>query len=102
MKFNLAQPCTGCPFVVGNSINRQLNKRQLKGIVKSIRGGNTFTCYKSLGKSTEENEHCAGAMIFLERENRPNQEMEIARQCGDYVREDLDQAFPNLMLNANY
>lgn len=38
--------------------------------------------------------HCAGALIFLEKRNRPNQMMRIAERTGSYDRRTLDMKAP--------
>lgn len=84
MKFDLKSPCVDCPFVKGGSANLTLRPGRLEEIVRDIRKDMSFTCHKTLGKASSEQQHCGGALIFLEKENLPNQMMRIAERIGLY------------------
>lgn len=90
MKFDLKKPCKDCPFIKGSSTNRSLVEGRLEGIVNDIRSDMSFTCHKTLGLPKSDQQHCAGAMVFLEREDRPNQMMRIAERLNLYDRHKLD------------
>lgn len=92
MKFDLKTPCKDCPFIKGSSTNTTLPDERLDQIVSDIRHGMSFTCHKTLEKPSCEQQHCAGAMIFLEREERPNQMMRIAERVRsyDYTKLNMD------------
>ena len=60
-----------------------------------------FPCHKSAEevqdddgfsefRATEGSVHCAGALIFLEKRNRPHQMMRICERLGFYDRRKLD------------
>lgn len=66
-----------------------------------IREQRTFSCHKlnepgddGEMHETANSQHCAGALIFLERLNRPNQMMRIAERFGMYDRTKLDMDAP--------
>lgn len=84
MKFDLKTPCKDCPFIKSSSTNMTLAEGRIEEIVDDIRDGMTFTCHKTLEKPKNEQQHCGGALIFLEKENRPNQMMRIAERIGVY------------------
>jgi hypothetical protein len=84
MRFDLKTPCKDCPFIKGSSTNTTLAEGRLEGIVDDIRNDMTFACHKTLEKPKSEQQHCGGALIFLEKENRPNQMMRIAERFGKY------------------
>ena len=42
--------------------------------------------------ATEKSVHCAGALIFLEKRNRPHQMMRICERLGLYDRRKLDMS----------
>ena len=90
MKFDLKTPCRDCPFITGSSTNISLAKGRIEGIVKDIREDLSFTCHKTLELPEMDQQHCAGAMIFLEREENPNQIMRIAERIGLYDYKKLD------------
>lgn len=89
MKFNLKKPCKDCPFLKGSSTNITLDEERLDGIVSDIRNDMSFTCHKTLELPSREQQHCAGTLVFLERENNPNQMMRIAERIGIYDRTKL-------------
>lgn len=92
MKFNLKKPCKDCPFVKGSSTNTTLAEGRLDGIVHDILHDASFVCHKTLEKEWNEQEHCAGALIYLERQKRPNQIMRIAERIGLYNYKQLASA----------
>lgn len=87
MNFNLKKPCKECPFIKGSCTNITLREGRLEEIVKDIRSDMSFICHKTL--DNKEKEHCGGALIFLEKENNPNQMMRIAERIGLYDRHKL-------------
>lgn len=69
--------------------NKSLSKGRLEGIINDIRNDMSFTCHKTLDLQSQQQQHCAGAMVFLEREGRPNQIMRIAERMGRYNHKEL-------------
>lgn len=104
MKFDLPRPCKNCPF--RSDIKGYLTKKRVREIIDGItREQATFSCHKSNDFETGEDgwsetvetsktQHCAGALIFLERLDRPNQMMRIAERLGMYNRSKLDMDSP--------
>ena len=92
MNFNLKKPCEKCPFRtdVDPYITYGSALEKLKGITE---GQGTFTCHKTLRKSDSDQEHCGGALIFLESIEQSNQMMRISERLGlyDYKKLDMDQ-----------
>lgn len=91
MRLDLRAPCAECPF--RSDIRPYLHPDRARGITDAIlRDGVTFTCHKHLnGESDEDKErytpapddqHCAGAMILLQKMDRPNQIMQVASRLG--------------------
>ncbi len=104
MKFDLKRPCKDCPFLEGKDY---LTRARAAEIARGITDGQaTFSCHKL--NSFEDNEytgetdvvegenaqHCAGALILLERIERPNQLMRIMERIGVYDRRKLDMDAP--------
>lgn len=93
-ELNMKKPCKDCPFLKGSSTNRTLHPHRIAGIIEDIRNDKSFTCHKTLPyygeKSAKKEEHCAGALIMLEKEDNPNQIMRIAERVGMYDRTKLD------------
>jgi len=108
MKFDLVRPCAQCPFrrdvapflTVGRVV-------ELEDAL--VRQQQTFACHKTVDYDNESDEHdedgepidfsddeqhCAGAMILLEKLDKPNQMMRIAERIGRYDREKLDMNAP--------
>lgn len=92
MKYGLTTPCDQCPFL--KKMKRGFTMRRLYDLI----GNGSVHCHKT-GKhdeesgdfvATENSHHCAGALIFLEKRNQPNQMMRIAERLGFYDRTRLD------------
>lgn len=90
MKFDLKTPCKDCPFIKGSSTNTTLAEGRLESIVADIRVGMSFTCHKTLELPSTKQQHCAGALVFLEKEENPNQMMRIAERIGFYDHKKLN------------
>lgn len=93
--FKLKKPCKGCPFLKDSPTG--LHKDRLPSIVDDLINDHVFHCHKTIDYSnqfdeetgeinqyTEKNQFCAGAMIFLEKMERPNQMMRIGERMGHY------------------
>lgn len=88
MKFNMKKACKECPFLKGSSTNVTLAKGRIEGIVHDmLHNDSSFICHKTLDKPSMEQEHCAGALAYLEKRNRPNQMMRIAERIGTYDKD---------------
>lgn len=93
--FKLKKPCKDCPFLKNSPIG--LSEDRLPSIVDDLINDHVFHCHKTVDYSkqfdeeagnishyTEKNQFCAGAMIFLEKLERPNQMMRIGERMGHY------------------
>ena len=106
MRFNLYKPCDSCPFLKSDKGCRLTVDR-----VKEIAGmmlqsqGSTFACHKTTFEVEDDegesdmaagakSKHCAGALIFAEKNGNATQTMRIMERIGEYKRhkfmEDLD------------
>lgn len=91
MKFSLKKPCVDCPFLEGSSTNCTLSEGRLEEIKHDILYNDmSFTCHKTLDKPSREQQHCAGALAYLEVRNRPNQIMRIAERIGLYDKNKIE------------
>ena len=94
MKYNMTKPCDACPFLEGSRFT-DLRLREL------CRG--EFPCHKASDivedsdgveeyrqKPNGKTPHCAGALIYLEKRNRPHQMMRICERIGVYARTKLN------------
>lgn len=105
MFFKLKRPCKNCPFLKEGGV--PLAKGRLEGIIEDIGEKDMdFTCHKTIDYSSqmveteegeetfvrdyERNQHCAGALIYLEKMNRPNQAMRLGERLGLYNRFELE------------
>lgn len=84
MKYTQTTPCKECPFL--KSMAKGFTLKRLNEFASG-----QFPCHKS-AEMNDENEyvatdksvHCAGALIFLEKRNKPNQMMRISERRGMY------------------
>lgn len=99
MKYTLSSPCDQCPFLA-----RMAHGFSIERLEQFARG--EFHCHKT-GEFTEpnidggsearplpESLHCAGALIYLERQGRSHQMMRIAERLGLYDRSKLNMDAP--------
>lgn len=98
MTYDLHKPCGNCPF--RNDRAGYLNPARVTEIGEAL-VRSEFPCHKTTvstddGQSavTPESKHCAGALILLEKTNRPSQMMRISERFGMYDRRKLDMDAP--------
>lgn len=101
--YGLVRPCAKCPF--RNDITPYLTKGRVREIERSLVRAE-FSChettYKTGGEQTEDGDyvrsgqevHCAGALILLEKLERPSQMMRIAERLRMYDRSKLNMEAP--------
>lgn len=58
-------------------------------IASDLLGDRTFTCHDDIDKPESRRQHCAGALIILDKLEQPNQMMRIMGRLGDYRPEEL-------------
>lgn len=100
MKFTMTKPCTKCPF--RTDVVPYLNRARVEEIAHSIADlDQSFPCHKTTEFDGDgeyipqsEEQHCAGAMILLEKYENPNQLMRIAERIGCYDMQKLDMDAP--------
>jgi hypothetical protein len=94
MRYNLHTPCDACPFLRGTFFTT----RQLKEFASG-----EFPCHKQADLDANGNfvekdhnmtNHCAGALIYLEKRQQPHQMMRIAERLGLYDYRQLDMQAP--------
>jgi hypothetical protein len=99
MKFDLRRPCDNCPF--RSDIKFPLEVERVEEIIHSItRLDQTFACHKTTRHGDDgecirhsKEQHCAGALILLEKTENPNQMMRISERLGFYDRHNLDMNY---------
>lgn len=102
MYFNLRRPCKHCPF--RTDIPPFLTRDRAIEIAMSLTDQDgTFQCHKTIDHddetgdyipTSEHEEHCAGALIILEKLNQPNQLMRVAERLLFYDHTKLDMQSP--------
>lgn len=107
MRFDLTKPCGNCPYRTDRPF--YLCPERTAEILDAITDGQqTFACHKTVdydaedddeesagdGRHTTKTQHCAGALILLEKLERPNQMMRIAERLGLYDRRKLKMDAP--------
>lgn len=97
MKYTLTTPCDGCPFLLGSGFT-------FGSLTQHARG--EFGCHKACKLDDEtgnfepldKTPHCAGALIFLEKQNKPHQMMRI---CERLTGKDGRPMYDASKLNMN-
>jgi len=102
MNFTLTAPCGNCPFRT-DCLDGWLGEDRAEEIAMAItQGDKTFSCHKTNDFDEDENgetiinenDHCAGALIMLEKMDQPNQMMRIAERLNMYDRFKLKMDSP--------
>lgn len=87
--FDLKRPCAQCPF--RTDIKPYLRAARAQEIVDAmVEHDGAFPCHKTIehneegeGVMSRSSQHCAGALILLEKIDKPNQVMRtFERFCG--------------------
>lgn len=96
----MTKPCKRCPF--RTDVKPYLTTPRVEGILDTItHQQGTFTCHNTVKSDdyddqnvTDEEQHCAGALILLEHIEKPNQMMRIMERFGGYDAAKLDMDSP--------
>lgn len=95
MKYDMRRPCDNCPFLREGGIRLTRGRvREIAGMM--LAGGpGDFPCHKTTVDAEDEDgacdravtpdsKHCAGALIFAEKNGTPTQMMRICERIGMY------------------
>ena len=99
-KWHNAKPCHNCPF---KKNMRYLRAERVDEIEASLKDGGVFHCHKTVditsedSKVTPDSQHCAGALILLEKLGTPSQAMLFGRMIGVYDPYLLDKNNPDVV-----
>lgn len=94
MHYKMTTPCDECPFLKESGFTLHSLKQHSRG---------EFPCHKQcdlddegnfVEKPNDKSAHCAGALIFLEKQNAPHQMMRINERIGRYDHTKLDMDAP--------
>lgn len=93
MEYTMTKPCDQCPYLIGSGFTWQQLVDHASG---------EFPCHKACKVDDEgdfvprsaKTPHCAGALIFLEKQNRPHQMMRICGRLGVYDWRKLNMRAP--------
>ncbi len=99
MQYSMTTPCPECPFLIGSGFTYESLEEHASG---------EFACHKACDIDEDEDSetsgcyvprsdktpHCAGALIFLELQNRPHQMMRICERLGLYDMRKLNMSAP--------
>lgn len=97
--YDMTSPCPKCPF--RSDIPAFLTAARVREIEESLKRAE-FPCHQTLDYETDDGEpvetkntkHCAGALILLEKLERPSQMMRICERIGLYDRRKLKMDAP--------
>lgn len=100
--YGMTSPCPKCPF--RNDIPGYLTPARVTEIERSLVNAE-FPCHLTTNLDDQDEDeqfyyptgdevHCAGALILLEKLERPSQMMRIAERIGMYDMRKLDMAAP--------
>ena len=110
MNFNLTAPCDNCPFRT-DCPKGWLGAPRAHGIASGLFQDKTFACHKTTDLEDDESiefhsnpdeQHCAGALIFLEKQGFAHQLMWIAERLGFYDAAKLKMTSPVFKTSADF
>lgn len=89
MHYKMKSPCSECPYLLDSGFTYQSLMEHASG---------EFACHKACDLNEEgefeaksdKTPHCAGALIFLEKQNKPHQMMRIVERLGMYDHTQLN------------
>lgn len=100
MKMDMKRPCEHCPFRT-DCLKGWLGKDRATEIAGGLNADQSFACHETteFGDDGEDvrsdgEQHCAGAMILLEKLGRPNQWMRWMERLRLYDHTALDMTAP--------
>lgn len=99
MHFTMTTPCPKCPF--RSDVRPYLTRGRAQEIASGLLSQMTFSCHVTTEHDddgdyvpTDDEQHCAGALIVLEHMNKPNQMMRWMERIGVYDRRKLAMDAP--------
>ena len=94
MKFDMVTPCPSCPFRVDGDKPIRLTEDRVIELTANMldSSGGTFACHETVDYSDDDDgddtgsnvQHCAGALIFAEKNGTATQLMRIAERLHCY------------------
>lgn len=111
MKFDLVRPCANCPFRKDCQAGWLGQARASEISNDVLLGGMTFACHETTTfdeeagydaeyRPTGEEQHCAGALILIERLGTPHQMVQIADRLGLYDPDKMHPSAANLVFET--
>lgn len=94
MRYTMTTPCKECPFLIGSGFTWRSLHAHASG---------EFPCHKACDVDedtgnfeprSDKTPHCAGALIFLEKQGVPHQMMRICERLGMYDPSKLNMEAP--------
>ena len=96
MNYDLHKPCHNCPFTSGGIKLRAARIVEISQMMLSSQGGD-FPCHKTTShddegdlQATRKSLHCAGALIYAEKQGTATQMMRISERLGMYDHTKLE------------
>lgn len=90
MKYNLHKPCKECPFLVGSGFEDERLEEFASGEFPCHMQSELNDESEYVERNNGKTNHCAGALIYLEKRNSPHQMMRICERLRMYDRRKLD------------
>jgi hypothetical protein len=90
MNYDLKAPCSNCPFRKEGGI--RLRSARVKELIRTTQNpGAEFACHKTTKsddegerRTTAKSQHCAGALVYADKQGTSSQMMRIAERFGGF------------------
>jgi len=90
VEYEMTRPCPTCPFRSDGKAATAITPAQVDQLELHL----TMSEHACLNEATDGDQHCAGALILLEKLEQPHQMMLISERLGLYDPNDLDLEAP--------
>jgi hypothetical protein len=90
MNYKMTEPCAECPFLIGSGFKFARLHEHASGEFPCHMACKVDEDTGNFVPRSDNTPHCAGALIFLEKQNRPHQMMRICERIGCYDRTKLN------------
>lgn len=96
MKYTMTAPCNECPFRRDRAgfLRRERASDIVAGLLAEGENCKPFQCHKTINTDTPQ--HCAGALILMEKNRMSNLAMSLAQRYGGLDLAKLDVGHPHV------
>jgi hypothetical protein len=98
MKYTMTIPCSECPFRRDRAgfLKRERAQQIANDLLAEGDQCRPFVCHKTIGLLGDNEQHCAGALIIMEKNHQSNLVMALAQRYAGLNLAKLDVGHPHV------